>query len=111
MSADIVSLPDRWERARQAAEEPSEPHVPFSRCAGVVRYILALETEWNSPRTSRSRRMQMVDALAEAAHPRDKAALVLSHREREMILELRGICPGWEKPKREPASDPPRGAA
>jgi hypothetical protein len=46
--------------------------------------------------------MQIIDALEEAAHPRDKAALVLSHSERKMILELRGICPGWEKPKRRP---------
>jgi hypothetical protein len=25
MSADVVSLPDMWERARKRAEEPSEP--------------------------------------------------------------------------------------
>jgi hypothetical protein len=104
MSADVVSLPDKWERARKRAEEPSEPHIPFIRCNGVVRPFLALEAEWNNPHTSRNRRMQIVDALYEAAHPSDPAALVLTATERKMILELRGICPGWEKPKRKPSS-------
>jgi hypothetical protein len=62
MSAEVVSLPDKWERARKRAEEPSEPHTPFTRCSGVVRYFLVLEAEWNSPRTSRNRRMQIVGA-------------------------------------------------
>jgi hypothetical protein len=54
--------------------------------------------------------MQIIGALEEAAHPRDKAALVLSHSEREMILELRGMCPGWEKPK-QPKRKPKGGAS
>jgi hypothetical protein len=112
MSADVVSFPDMWERARKRAEEPSEPHTPFMRCSGVVRPFLALEAERTSPRTSRNRRMQITEALYEAAHPSDPTALILGPAERKMILELRAICPGWEKPKRKPKpSIKPSGAA
>jgi len=101
MSAEVISLPDKWEMARKRVEAPSEPHIPFARCKGVVRYILVLETDWNSPRTSRSRRMSIIDALGDVAYPKDKSEIVLSPTERKMILEMRGICPGWEKPKRK----------
>jgi len=106
MSAAVVSLLDRWERAAKAVVEPSEPHIPFMHCQA-VRYFLVLEAEWNSPRTSRSRRMQIIVAFEEAAHPVDKTAIVLSPEERKMILELRGICPGWDKPKRNSGSKAP----
>jgi hypothetical protein len=56
MSADVVRLPDRWQRAAKDAAEPSEAHIPFERCQA-VKYFLVLEAEWNSPRTCRSRRM------------------------------------------------------
>jgi hypothetical protein len=102
-NANVISLPDIWERARKEAEDPSEAHVEFLRASGVVRAILAIEAEWNSPKTSRNRRFQIVDALEEVAHPSgDKSQLVLSAKEREMILMLRGLVLGWKSRRTRP---------
>jgi len=102
MTADVVTLPDWRERAKKKATEPSEPHIPFERCQA-VRHFLVLEAEWNSPRTSRSRRMEIINGLKEVAHPSGKdGALVLSPAERSLILQVRGSVPGWGKKKRGP---------
>jgi hypothetical protein len=94
MSAVIVSLPDVWARLERAATEPSAPHIPFET-SQAVRYFLLLENEWNSPKTSRSRRMDIITAMIEAAHPSDTEALILSASERKFVIAMRGMCPGW----------------
>lgn len=101
MSAKVVSLPDMWERAAKAVMEPSAPHFPFMHCQA-IRYFLILEAEWNSPKTSQNRRMQIIDGFEEVAYPTDRTAIVLSPAERKMILEIRGICPGWGKRNSSP---------
>jgi hypothetical protein len=107
--ADVVSLSHIW-RGRESAPRSHPRRMPRLRGAVVLCAPFSpSKPNGAAPATSRNRRMQIVDALYEAAHPSDPAALVLSATERKMILELRGICPGWEKPKRKPSSEPPGG--
>jgi hypothetical protein len=100
---NVVTFADMFEKATKRATEPCRPHIPFESSMA-VRYFLALEAQWNSPRTSRSRRMEIIAALEEAAHPSGGDALVISASERKLIIQLRGLCGGWGEPEDKSSS-------
>ena len=79
MSADIINFTDELDReldrAEQHALEPCEPHIHFRRTSA-IEFILSLEAEWQSPRTSPSRRTEILGGLEDVARPGEKDELI-----------------------------------
>jgi hypothetical protein len=49
---DVVAFPSQLEREARRGETPCPPQLPFFRSGYCMTPLLALEVQWNSPRTT-----------------------------------------------------------